>query len=133
MAGQLVPRGVMEKVKWQKALFLEWATWGSRYQAGSHAAGERLWQAANPEEPQPRWVRDRQIGTSCRVRVDIYLVGYEVKRGKREKARREKSRESERETKGEGDQPRQQLPLKERDGKQRSSDSKQKEDPPCGV
>ena len=50
-----------------------------------------------------QWARDRQIDTPCRVRLDIYLVGYGREGGKGEKQRvghREIERQRERETEG---------------------------------
>ena len=52
------------------------------------------------EEPQPLRVRDREgIGMPCRVRLDIYLVGYgrEGEKGKSRERGSEKERETERE------------------------------------
>ena len=54
---------MLQVPKWQ-----QWGTKAAGPQAGSHVAGER-----------PRW-----IGTPCRVRLHIYLVGYGRERGKGE-------------------------------------------------
>ena len=69
---------------------------------------------ASPTRRDSQWVREIQIGTPCKVRLNIYLVGYGEGRGKgrREKEQRQGERENQR--RGE-EEPRQQLPLWERD------------------
>ena len=95
-------------------------------------SGQRVMNAASPRQGAMQQVRDRDLlGTSCRMRLDIYFVGYERggERGNGERGRAERERELKR-GRGEGKRERDRSCLFRGEmDKGRSSGWKLKEDP----